>query len=161
MSGLDLRQVRDYIVRPALQQIGLHSLAAEQLVLATGLVESGYRYVDQIDKAGKPGPAYGLFQMERATHDDIHAHYLRHRPPLAAKLRALTILTQDGCTQMHGNHFYAAAMCRVFYLRVRSELPKADDLPAMARYWKQHYNTHLGAGRVEDFLSKAAPAMAL
>lgn len=160
-DGLHLRQVRDYIVRPALQRIGLHSLAAEQLVLCTGVVESGLRYVDQVDKANKPGPAYGLFQMERATHDDLWKSYLDHRPPLATRVRREMVLTLDGAEQMHGNHFYAAAMCRVHYLRIRAAMPEAFDLPAMAAYWKRFYNTALGAGRPEDFIAKAAPVMAL
>jgi hypothetical protein len=59
---------------------------------------------------------------------------------------------------MHGNHFYAAAMCRVFYLRVPERLPQADDSAAMARYWKRYYNTHLGKGTVEGFLQKTTAA---
>ena len=50
------------------------------------------------------------------------------------------------------NHMYACAMCRVHYMRVSAPLPDADDLEAQAAYWKQHYNTPLGAGTVEHFM---------
>ena len=57
-------------------------LGAERLVCATALAESALRYVDQVDKAGRPGPAYGLFQMERRTHDDLReGTWLRRDDP--------------------------------------------------------------------------------
>lgn len=45
---------------------------------------------------------------------------------------------------MTGNIFFAAAMCRVFYLRVSTALPSATDATAMAQYHKKYYNTSLG-----------------
>jgi hypothetical protein len=39
-------------------------------------------------------------------------------------------------------------------MRVPDALPQADDIPAMARYRKQHYNTPLGAGTPEEFEQK-------
>lgn len=159
MSGLNVEQARTYIIRPALEHIGFWSAAAETLVLATGLAESGLRYVDQVDKAGHPGPAFGLFQIERATHDDIWRRWLAMRPAIADRVRELIAPEpQDLCRQMWGNHLYAAAMCRIFYLRVPERLPLADEPAGMARYWKRYYNTSLGKGTIEGFLQKAAPA---
>ncbi|MBI3775871.1 MAG: hypothetical protein HY273_10020 [Gammaproteobacteria bacterium] len=31
-------------------------------------------------------------------------------------------------------------------------LPDADDLPALAAYWKAHYNTAQGKGQVQNFM---------
>jgi hypothetical protein len=55
---------------------------------------------------------------------------------------------------MQVNDRYAAAMCRIRYLRVPAPLPAPDDIQAMANYWKEHYNTPLGAGTPEEFLDK-------
>lgn len=158
-----LQQIRDYIVAPALEHLGLGGVARMRLVIGTGLVESGLKYVDQVDARGAPGPAFGLFQMERATHDDIWNHYLssHRRQALSVRLRQLLIPGRPMVEQLHGNAFYAAAMCGVFYLRCADTLPKADDLQGMANYWKKYYNTHLGKGRAEDFVRKAAAITAL
>lgn len=161
MTGVNLKQVRDYIVAPTLKHIGLYSLAAERLVLGTALTESGLKYIDQVDKADKPGPAYGFFQMERATHEDLWDRYLVHHPELAAKVRGLMIIHMDRSLQLHGNAFYAAAMCRVHYRRIQAPMPPADDIEAMAMYWKTFYNTRFGKGRPADFMEKAAPVWAL
>jgi hypothetical protein len=39
-------------------------------------------------------------------------------------------------------------------LRVPTPLPDATDVPALAAYWKKHYNTHLGSGTVVKAIKK-------
>ncbi len=67
----------------------------------------------------------------------------------------------DLLDQLRGNLFYAAAMCRIFYLRFSKPLPQAGDWHGMAKYWKRYYNTHLGAGTVDGFLQKSEPVIQL
>ena len=55
-------------------------------------------------------------------------------------------------TEMHGNAFFAAAMCRVHYRRVFESLPKLDDALGMATYWKKYYNTYAGKGTIDKAL---------
>lgn len=162
-AGLDLRQLRGYVVVPVLNALGLYSKASERLVLATGLVESGYRYLDQIERGGdqRPGPARGLWQMEAATHKDIWDRFLKYKPDLAARIRPMMLDGLDPVEQLHGNLYYAAAMCRIFYLRISAPLPQADDLEGLAQYWKRYYNTKYGAGTVDGFIQKALPVMTL
>jgi hypothetical protein len=136
-----------YIVRPALERIGLWSQAGEILVLGTGLVESRYDFLDQLTDGA--GPAYGYWQMERLTHDDLWDTYLPGQP--AALRNALQDLSGERSglppvTTLHWNLLYAAAMCRVRYKRVSEELPAPTDAAGMAAYWKRWYNTPLGAG---------------
>jgi hypothetical protein len=57
---MDITQFRDYIVRPALQQINAWTPAAEQLVMGTAMAESHVMFVQQIGR----GPARWFFQME-------------------------------------------------------------------------------------------------
>lgn len=154
---MDIKQFRDHIVVPALTHINHYSLNAEQLVMATAMAESNLLFIQQ---AGR-GPARSFFQMEPVTHDDIWERYLSRRPHLLNDLKGLIMRDMDLHEQLHGNLFYGAAMCRIFYLRFKQKLPETNDWRGMAEYWKKYYNTHLGAGTVEGFLKKARPVMDL
>ncbi len=147
---IDISQFTKYIIKPALTVIGHDSPAAVELVLGTALQESRLQYVKQLGN----GPALGMFQMEPATHDDIWENYLAYKPELADAVKSLAAPNGGGhpsANELIGNMWYAAAMCRVHYLRVSDPLPSAGDTPGMAAYWKEHYNTHLGAGTEEEF----------
>jgi hypothetical protein len=151
---LNYHQVRAYICIPALHRIALWSQAAENLVMGTALVESKLTYIDQIDKANKPGPAYGLCQMEKATHDDLWKTILERDALL--RLRVVGTLTDrstpfpPAMAEMHFNHLYAFVMCRVHYRRVKEALPDANDAMGLAKYHKKYYNTYLGKTEVEE-----------
>lgn len=138
---MDIRQFRNLVVRPALMELDAFSLAAERLVLGTAITESNLEYIRQLGG----GPARGLFQCEPQTHDDIWENYLRFNVPLMNKLRRLMIPGMDMLDQLYGNHFYAAAMCRIHYLRVKKSLPQPNDAFGMAAYHKKYYNSVLGA----------------
>lgn len=141
--GLDPKQLLLHVIRPALISIGAHSRAAEVLVLGTGMVESDLRYVDQIDKAGKPGPAFGLWQMEGFTHADLYTSYLPNHPDLRNKVLRMTGYfsgTFPDPGELVGNLRYAAAMCRIRYLPAKPALPGADDTPGLADYYVRFYN---------------------
>lgn len=148
---MNLEQLRELVIRPALKHIDLWSAAAENLVLGTALVESKAEYIHQVR-----GPALGLWQMEPATHDDIWANYLRYQHELTDKLDELTTpaAITHGAQELIGNLYYGAAMCRILYRRVREPLPSERDAEGMARYWKRFYNTELGAGTVEKALPR-------
>lgn len=140
--------LRDRVVRPTLEHLGLWSLAAEQLVMGTAAQESNLRHLVQVGG----GPALGLWQMEPATYEDIWANYLRFQPDLRAKLSQLVAGWPLGARQLASNHVYAAALCRVHYKRVRVRLPEAGDVRGMAEYWKRWYNTSQGKGTPEEFV---------
>lgn len=145
MYGLDASQLRINVVRPTLEYISLHSDSAENLVLGTALTESHGKYLRQIK-----GPALGLWQMEPATHDDIWDNWLKYKTSLTNSVAELMSPAQltEGALELVGNLYYGAAMCRIFYRRLPDPLPAPDDFMAMARLWKNRYNTHLGRGTV-------------
>lgn len=161
----NLNDIRNKTVIPALLAIDAYSLAAEQLVMATGMAESLFLSTRQI-ASYKPklvyGPARGYFQMEPFTHNDLWAGYIgaTRRAHLLDGLRKISDSPGDP-EELVRNQIYAAAMCRIFYLRIRAPLPRAGDWPGMAAYWKRYYNTHLGKGTVEGFLKKAEPVFAM
>ena len=139
-------QFDSYVIEPTLHALELHSPAAVELVLGTAIQESRLTYLKQIGG----GPALGVCQMEPATHDDIFDNYLNYRPELRSLVMALTVTGE--ADEMVTNLAYAVAMCRVHYLRVPHPLPEAGDVAGMAAYWKNFYNTPLGAGTVEEYI---------
>jgi len=158
---MDLDQLRCYVIRPALERIELWSQSSENLVLGTGLVESGFNFVDQLTPG--PGPAFGPFQMEAATYRDIWVNYLGPRPTLSARVRGLAgswAIDMPPVTELWGNFYFATAMARVLYKRVPEALPQPTDAMGMARYWKRHYNTPLGKGSEMKALQYFAQACA-
>jgi hypothetical protein len=93
--------------------------------------------------------------MEPATHNDCWENFLKFRDTLAARVKQTLDAGQEPvAATMKVNDRYAAAMCRIRYLRAPAPMPGANDIEAMAAYWKQHYNTPLGAGSPEEFLTK-------
>ncbi|ELC9583492.1 hypothetical protein RJY99_004476 [Vibrio vulnificus] len=152
---MDAKQLKQLVIGPTLKTIGLYSEAADQLILGTIFQESRAKYLKQLGS----GPALGVIQMEPNTYNDIWDNYLKYKPELAAKITHLASvgsLGPDGrpdVNELVTNLAFAVGMCRVHYLRVKEKLPAADDVEALGRYWKQYYNTVLGAGTVDEFVA--------
>jgi len=153
---IDIAQLRILIIRPTLHYMNMWSEAAEDLVVGTAIQESRATYLKQMGN----GPALGIFQMEPATHDDIWVNYINYRASLRVDLNYLTMkmsgahsntINQIPAQEMIGNLYYATAMCRLQYKRVPAALPSRD-VGQLAAYWKQYYNTPLGAGTVDEFV---------
>lgn len=153
---IDKDQLRDDIIIPVLKFLHPnipYSDAAVELLVGTATVESNRGdYVRQIGG----GPALGIYQMEPNTLKDIYENYLTYNNQLMIKVDALRPVTDLGTEkhQLVGNLFYATAMARVHYKRVPQALPSLGDKEGMAKYWKQYYNTPLGAGTVDKYLEK-------
>lgn len=136
------------IIEPVLCHLDAFSPAASQLLLGTAVHESlGLRHRRQMGG----GPARSYFQMEGATHDDIWDNYLVYQASLKAKIEALLRPGNDKRYELEHNDNYAAGMARAHYRRVRAALPGHNDLDGQANYWKQYYNTPLGAGTPEKY----------
>lgn len=161
---MNILEIRNEIVIPALLSINSYSLAAEQLVMATGQAESLFKHTRQVAKYtnGKPvyGPARSWWQIEPATHNDMFANYLgsSKRRYLLDGLMKLSHSAGDP-EELVYNQKYAASMCRIHYLRVPAKLPEENHWQDMARYWKKYYNTVLGKGTEDGFLNKIAPVI--
>ena len=131
-----------------------NSTDAINLILGTAFVESDCgHFIEQ-----KAGRALGIFQMEIATHDDIYTNYINSRPLLKSLLK---LGYAPKAENLKFDLRYATMMTRLHYYRVSEPLPKfkthekkADYSLKLGRYWKEHYNTELGKGKVFDFISK-------
>ena len=138
------------VIRPALKKLRLWSPSAEELVFGTAIVESGLTYLKQHGD----GPALGLWQVEPATHDDLYTNFLNYRPELGSKLMELRAPNLSMGENLATNLMYGPAVCRLCYYRKPDALPAAGDIEGQASFWKQHYNTLLGAGTVSKYVYK-------
>lgn len=146
-AGLDATQLYERVIVPTLEELGLFSEAAAQLVLGTGLQESRLRWIKQLGK----GPALGIYQCEPATHQDYWDHYLKYHDDLTDRIMAWGG-TFDAERLVYDLR-YATAMCRIHYRRIRAPLPAAGDVDRQAQYWKRYYNSHLGAGEPKHYVA--------
>jgi len=154
--SLDVRQVRERVIRPALRTLGPAYMgeAAELLLLGTAAAESDFRALAQYGG----GPALGLWQMEPATYRDHWAWMRGASSDLGARVVSLAsrgsgIGNPPPAEEMTWNLALAAAMARVHYWRKPEPLPVSGDPRDLFRYYKQHYNTPLGKGTVEHFVA--------
>lgn len=160
-GGIYIPHLKNHVIIPALSYLGLGGEQAVNLVTGTFLAEGysgGCTYLKQLGK----GPAVGPAQMEPATYRDIWKNFLSNpkREVIAARLRNMAgTFTADNNSipkpeAMIGDLFFAAAMCRVFYLRVPAPLPAANDAEAMANYHKLYYNTAAGKAVANENISR-------
>ena len=59
------------------------------------------------------------------------------------------------------NLMYGTAVCRLCYYHKPDALPAAGDIEGHAAFWKQHYNTLLGAGTVSKYVYKVQKILKL
>jgi len=151
-------QISDIIISTVEQLLNRACRKEEfMLLLGTAAVESDLVHRRQLGG----GPARGLWQMEPATADDIIRNYVYYTWARFVWLRGFV---RDNCLEYfislshalayHLERFdnFACAMARIHYLRVRDPIP--TELVEIAKYWKDFYNTPLGAGTVDEFLEK-------
>lgn len=148
---INVQQLRELIIRPALRDLVMYSEDAEELLVFTCAVESnGGSFLKQIQ-----GPALGIYQMEPETYNDIWQNYLFGKANLYMKL-----LTNFQCNRMPDEYRliydlrFATAMTRVHYARISLPLPHKDDTHALWAYYKSHYNSSLGKSQEDESLLK-------
>ena len=141
--SLDVLQFRQYVVRPALQSIGLWSDAAEELVTGTAMVETTLNYVKQLNG----GIAVGVCQMEPATYKDIKLRLFKEHKDLYDRIKNYLYFDTFPlqADYLMGNMTASVIFCRLKYYLFPDALPEAHDYSAMAAYHKKIYNTSHGA----------------
>lgn len=149
MTSILSKQIRQYVIVPALKIADLWTDAAEILVYGTGMVESNYEYIMQIGAPVDGG--LGFWQMEPSDFADLSKWIkFQKTKPLLNNLLAASYydhLPSDPQTLV-SNMKFACLMCRLHYYRVPYPLPSANDAAGMAEWHKQYYNSALGAADV-------------
>lgn len=153
--GIDPKQLKTFIILPILKLMDLDDESSINLIMGTAAQESqmgayirqhGFKY----DKNG----AFGIYQIELFTHDDIVYRYLaQNKPNLFSLCNRLKIPVLTDIQNLIGNFYYATAICRAKYLMIPEKLPKKDDIQGLANYWKKYYNTQDGKGTENEFIN--------
>lgn len=126
--------------------MGLWSLSSENLLIGTYLTESeGGSYIHQIG-----GPALGIFQMEKPTHDWLREAFLVKKSDLASKLYDIGYKSATADNMVYDMR-YAAIMCRLKYYSSPEIMPDKYDIQGLAHMWKIVYNSRIGKGDPKKF----------
>lgn len=150
-----LRQLLLFVIKPTLAYLQLGGPSPERILLATIAQETKGDNIDQVlgSKDVVLGPAYGPYQIEGPSHDDLFNNFLRYRTDLLTKVQALRAPQPSAYEQLAGNFFYATAVARCIYFRDKAPLPQADDAEGMWKCYKRVWNTELGAATREQFMA--------
>ena len=138
-----------HIIRWTLKYLDMYSEDAEELVYRTGMAETGYRHLRQMGN----GPAIGFFQVESATMYDTLKNYVEYRKHLKKSILELGYNSEEPIMSLMSNIALQVAFCRLKYRRDKRPIPSKDKIEEQAKYWKRVYNTELGKGTVEHFIS--------
>jgi len=149
---LDVQQLRDLIIKPALMDLNLLSEEAVEMLVFTCAVETeGGTWLKQVK-----GDALGIYQMEPATYNDIWTNFIAHRNNLKLQLihNFSAPVMQDEYRLVYDLR-YATAMTRIYYERIPEHFP-AIQFEGMWDYYKRYYNT--SKGKAEETHARMAYA---
>ena len=157
---INTKDMIELVIRPTLESMerlwpGASREAAVNLMAGTMGVESTIKGVTHLKQVG--GVALGIYQIEPDTHADIWATYLSSREEKAKFIRGLASQHphQGLETELVANLPYSTAIARIKYYRRRFTWPEdPNNVEALARIWKDHYNTNRGKGTVVAFVEK-------
>lgn len=134
---INVSQLRHEIIRPTLTRCLLWSQKAENLIVGTGLVESEFSYLRQIE-----GPAISFWQLEPPTITWLLARLSNDRELFLRVKNTLHYadLPTDPINII-GNIPYACILARLKYWFDPTPLPDEDNILQQAKYWAKIYNT--------------------
>jgi hypothetical protein len=138
---INTEQLRELIIKPTLSRLNMYSKSAEELLVFTCAAETnGGEWLKQVQ-----GPALGIYQCEPNTYHDIWRNYIMHRSGLLSifglKFGVVGLPDEN---RLIGDLYYATAICRIHYRRVKEDLPDGGNQDALWAYYKKYYNTPLG-----------------
>tara|TARA_B100000902_G_scaffold399648_1_gene471571 strand:+ start:3409 stop:3894 length:486 start_codon:yes stop_codon:yes gene_type:complete len=157
---IDISQIRDLTLR-TLTKLGpkYASSDAIDLLIGTAIIESRFKYIKQLGD----GPANGFWQIESDTALDNNTNWLRFRPKTLSSCVSATYVplrywakgTKNEWNFLLRTNLAAGIVhARIKYYRVPHPIPKT--LEGQAKYWKQWYNTELGAGDPEEYIDQVS-----
>ena len=147
---MDAIDIRNHIIKPALQETDTWSEAAEILVYGTGWIESAYKYKEQIGNPRNGG--LGYFQDEPSDYKEIYVFlHNNFNKPLSSRILAACNFESFPTDPriLISNIKYACLVCRVHYWQIKHPLPLASSARNLAEYHKRFYNSALGATDVD------------
>jgi hypothetical protein len=149
---MNVRQLKDVIITPALTALGLYSPSAANLLLGTAAQESAMgKFIVQQGIGFRGG--IGIYQMEKLTYNDIWDRMVKDNVSIRVKMRLyLGYEGRPAPERMASDLLLSTMMARLFYYSINRPLPDAQDIPAMAAYYKKWFNTSKGAATEQQFI---------
>ncbi len=154
ITASDLKQ---YVIQPTLEYLGMYSSAAEKLLLGTAAQESGFDPFCQTDPDSRKNcpDGLGIYQISSEEHRRIWDNYLAFRPDLASLVRGLAsqhLFLQAPDQELRNNLAYSTAIAWIIYLESEDPLPAADDADGLGHYWQSHFaHSHYQRQNTQDF----------
>jgi hypothetical protein len=135
------------LITSTLQELGHYSDSARELLLGTLAIESDFgtflrqrsKYVFDINIHG-----LGIYQIEKETFEWLRNKY-QDRFPFIGNIKF---------EQLEYDLRASIIFARLRYLAVTEPLPFANDIHALARYWKKYYNASKYGQTEQDFINK-------
>jgi hypothetical protein len=155
--SINAGQIRNSVIKPVLHKMGQdtpcrYSEAAENLLMGTAATES---LMGKFVRQHPTGPARGIFQIETATAQSILDNFVKFRPSFDSVVKYY--LTGEPLDQqLITNLSLQVVIARLVYYPKPQPLPQANDIHGLGAYWKNHYNTALGAGTIQKFVDDYA-----
>jgi hypothetical protein len=150
---LNVNQFRELIVKSTLNDLMLYSKDAEELMIFTCAIESlGGYYLKQLN-----GPALGIYQMQPETYNDLWQNYLqdsKNSRLLMMLLSNFHITNMPSEDRLIYDLRFSTAITRIFYARIKEQLPDSNNVSAMWNYYKLYYNTSKGDAEKEKTIIK-------
>jgi len=164
---IEMNQLKALVIVPTLERMdeafrGASNPAAADCLCGIAAHEStigGVTYLKQVN-----GPALGIYQIEPATHEDLSYNYLYYqddKDSLIAELVPIADMNRSDRThaQLTYDLRYQTAVARAILYRAsfagwpgRDEMSQDHYVAALAVIWKNHWNTHLGAGTEQQYI---------
>lgn len=137
--GIYINDLRELVIRPALEHLDEWSQTAENLLLGTAAHESQLGFRMRPSEHG-----LGIYNISAATHTRIWDEFLVTDPELASRLRGLASQQQflkAPHNELITNLSYASGVAWMIYKSRHLKLPDASDVHQLAQSWLNHYRT--------------------
>lgn len=137
------KHLRELVVKPALEEIGLWSLAAEELIMLTVAVESEFgTFLRQNGSEGGFSVGRGITSVEPETFKWLKMVF-SHLIPENATI-------DDLVTDLK----LAVKVARLRYRVVKEALPQETAIKELAKYWKKYYNASPNGASADEAMKK-------
>ena len=148
--GISATDLRDYVVRPTLEKLGVWTPAMETLLLGTAAQAS------DIGSHVKSAQGFGIYAIDTETHKDVWDKFLAFDADRASFVRGLASqreFLKAPDFELITNLAYATAIAWGIYASRDAQLPQdASDLNAIAESWYQLYPGNAESKSKTDFI---------
>lgn len=136
------KSLREHVIEPTLEYLGVESTPTAQLLLGTANQESGLEpLLDSVD-------GLGIYQITPQQHRSVWDHFLAFEPDLASKIRGLASqhrFLQAPDQELESNLAYATAIAWSIYQQAGIETGDNADFDSLACAWQTTFHANQSA----------------